>query len=411
MRTCRLYLKSSSQPEGSAHAGPAQKTPTQTPRTKAAEYVHVVSPSQTYQVRQVSTSNALYVVRPSPLGHGNNDGLNRNGAAEGEVNGEGDGEEGIDQGIINTAPSAITAISQVGTVLELQKVEYDVVAHLRRVLPVWGQGTIVGATGPDVKKKEVFDQIPAPDAWIEEAWRMLFVMELDENGQDEGDSPVFIPDTETLLEAWEDAMRGFVLGGGPRGMGNERVLEARDFLEDDEDAKRALSIGTRAAKRAIWRSPVLRGVGQGDGEIGEALEPLYQKATTKWVGELIMGSEGEKVVSENEGNSKGQRFLERLWQLLPESWADGVKFGEKGAGQSWGFVIEEEEGKLGGSMVTWRETDGGAAAGPEGTERPGAKGSQAKKSGQEAKGAAAAAPGLGKRKWHDKFKESRNIKR
>src|SRR5271156_3399898 len=60
-KSTRLYLKSSNPP--------TNVSSTTTPRTKGAEagYVHLCSPTQTYQVRQVSTSNSLFVTQPAML--------------------------------------------------------------------------------------------------------------------------------------------------------------------------------------------------------------------------------------------------------------------------------------------------------------------------------------------------------
>jgi hypothetical protein len=267
-------------------------------------------------------------------------------------------------------------------------VQLDVRALLKGMVPVWKWNDMImldihrRASGA-VSKKDFFDQIPAPDVQIAHAWRELFMFELEGRGH--------MPDHETLYQAWTKAMHLFEIDGG---LG--AVLGARNFLEVGHILEDDLSDGERklldAVRSAIWSSPLLRKPAEtamGQDEIVE----LDGRATTAWVGKLVLRhmADGDKFVD-------AEQFLTSWRNLLPEKWGSGVGID----------VLDQESYQLetkidGVSLIRWTGRETGRAM--EGT----AKG----KGGLESvsKDSKPGAGSVGKRKWHEKFKDSRNAKK
>jgi sister chromatid cohesion protein DCC1 len=366
-KSTRLYLKSSN---------PPTNVTSTTPRTKGAEagYVHLCSPTQTYQVRQVSTSNSLFVTQPATL-------LNQNTPTN-QPKGEADAAQ--EDEVALSAIGALKAIGQVNSVLELKPVQLDIQGLLQSMIPVWkwnNTDTIdlneVAAKGAAVSKREIFDQLPAPETQIEDAWRRLFAFEV------RGHS--YVPDQETLYRAWEEVMDIFVSEEG-----REAELSAGIFLGGRylcEDNRELLE----AVGRSIWWSPVLRkptGTAPGQDEDGE----LDETITTAWVGRLVL-----QHMANGDQSIGVEQFMTAWRNLLPEKWGRGVGIDVLGQGS---YQLETSVDGV-ATIRTRGRTDG-------------ATDSSTKEKGlleSVAKDPNARAGTTGKRKWHEKFKDSRNVKR
>jgi Sister chromatid cohesion protein Dcc1 len=261
-------------------------------------------------------------------------------------------------------------------------------ALLKGAVPVWRWNDMImldvhPRPGGAISKRESFDQIPAPDGQIEHAWRDLFAFQLEGRG--------YVPDQETLYQAWKLAMHKFAIDGGFRAvMGVENFLDLDHVSEDDaDDSEREL---LNAVRSAIWWSPVLRkptGTAFGQEEIGE----LDQVMTTAWVGKLVLQhmSKGDTAVD-------AEQFITEWRNLLPEKWSVGLGFD----------VLDQEsyhlETDVGGvRIIRWLGEDCSRATNGLAKEK-GVLESVAKDSKPEA-------GVVGKRKWHEKFKDSRNIKK
>jgi sister chromatid cohesion protein DCC1 len=350
---------------------------TTTPRTKGAEsgYVHLCSPTQTYQVQQVSTSNSLFVTQPATL---LNQSISTN-RPKGETDAAHEDEVAL------SATGALKAIGQVNSVLELKPVQLDVQGLLQSVVPVWkwsNTDTIdideVAANGVAVSKREIFDQVPAPEAQIEDAWRKLFAFEVRGHG--------YVPDQETLYRAWEEAMDIFVSEEG-----REAELSSHIFLEGGylcEDDNREL---LEVVGRSIWWSPVLRkptetATGQDeDGKLDETL-------TTAWVGKLVLQhmASGDKSVDV-------EQFMTVWRNLLPEKWGRGIGIDMLSQGS---YQLETS---VDGVAMIRTGVEVGRATDSSTKEEAGLE--------SVAKDANARVGTTGKRKWHEKFKGSRNVRR
>jgi Sister chromatid cohesion protein Dcc1 len=90
------------------------------PASKAAEQLHLCTDNQSYQVRQVSTSNSVYVIEPSIVR---------------AASGDGDEATGLDLAPAR-GPEAMTAVAKVDTMLELLPVSLDARLMLERILPI-----------------------------------------------------------------------------------------------------------------------------------------------------------------------------------------------------------------------------------------------------------------------------------
>ena len=339
--------------------------------------MHLCSPTQTYQVRQVSTSNSLFVTAPATL-------QDQGSVANGH-NGETDAASEDDE-VARSPTGALSAIGQVSSVLELQAVQLDVRALLRGVVPVWhwNDTAMTDRAGRAVSKREIFDQIPAPDGRIEHAWRELFAFQLQGRG--------YVPDHETLCQAWRQVMHRFEIVDGGKGA----VLGAKNFLHGGNTCEDDLNDGERElldeVRSAIWWSPLLRKPTEkaaGQDEDGE----LDQEATAAWVGKLVLShmASGDKVVD-------AEQFMIAWRNLLPEQWGSGIGFDS----------VDQERYQLetnvdGVNMIRWTGGEPGRAV----------DGIPREKGGLEsvAKDSKPAAGTVGKRKWHEKFKDSRTVRK
>ena len=344
----RLYFKSSSLDASSRSVA--------SPRANAAGYVHVCTPTQSYQVRQVSTSNSVYVTKQVVSPPKNKD---------------------VDEDMfddVSTSPWSLATMSKVNSVLVLQPVAYDVEVQLKTTLPTWSwhgnesqrdTGQIATTVSP---LQEISDQIPAPKYQIEEAWRRLFVIEV--HGR------AYIPDRKLLLEAWTSILRTFSL----RSTLSHKSLRADDFLGETGDGEVLAS-----TKRAIYQSPTIRpSIDPGDA----AAKMEHHKdmsidwiATIRWVGELILRN--------STGSINLDEFLSVWANLVPESQVPNI------SPSLFDSTTYEVLDRGDGTVITWKgEGDSAITTSSTGT---------VLQTGSDNKQPAS------KRKWHEKFKASRNM--
>jgi hypothetical protein len=267
-------------------------------------------------------------------------------------------------------------------------VHLDVRALLKGVVPVWRWNDMImrdihQSVGRGVSKREFFDQIPAPDGQIELAWRDLFAFQHEGRG--------YVPDHEMLYRAWKQVMHKFNIDGGLRTVvGAENFLDAGHILEDDlNDDERVLIDLVRSA---IWCAPFLRS------PTGTAMEQdgsgeLDRVTTTAWVGKLVL-----QHAARRDKSVDAEQFVTSWRNLLPEKWGGGVEIDR----------LDKESYQLetnadGVSLIRWTGRESGRATD-----------GMAKDTGGLESVAKDSKPGtgpVGKRKWHEKFKDSRNVKK
>ncbi|KAH7394931.1 sister chromatid cohesion protein-like protein Dcc1 [Phaeosphaeria sp. MPI-PUGE-AT-0046c] len=151
-------------------------------------YAVLCTPSTTFQLRQVHTSNSLFITQPAPDTHG------------------------------NQFPAPLTcAIASCATTLELHPSTASAVALLRDALPVYDlTADDMDATANGPSMAAVFDDIPLSHAQCLSAWSDLIAFELP-NGS-------YRPSANFLVHAWS-AINAAALAEGVR-------LESQ-FLTDD----------------------------------------------------------------------------------------------------------------------------------------------------------------------------------
>lgn len=230
----RLYLKS-----------PATDDPSTTENNNTA-YVNLCTPTKTFRIRQVQSSNSIHIIQPS------------------------DGQSNIiplikrqDGGDKDTeiAPETITAIAKCGSTLELQGLSNDesfaaAKSMLARILRVWDDGMAFDNGDGDVDmdgsedaefnskrsllaKKAAIDDLPFADSQCRKAWIELCAFVPDNYNFSSGERLVFRPSAVVKLGIWKRILEGCIL----HSIDVEKQFLVRDLWkavlgdEDDDDER------------------------------------------------------------------------------------------------------------------------------------------------------------------------------
>ncbi|PIG79803.1 sister chromatid cohesion protein Dcc1, partial [Aspergillus arachidicola] len=153
-----------------------QQTTTTTTDPENREYVNLCTPTKTYLVRQVQSSNSIHIIRPSD-----------SGVQRGDINIVG-GDEDDGLNLVET----MTAIAKCGSTLELHTPPegFSAVPVLERILPVYDeveeaeQQVEVEERGDVIRR--VFADVPVSRAQCEAGWVELcaFVLRRGSSGED-----------------------------------------------------------------------------------------------------------------------------------------------------------------------------------------------------------------------------------
>lgn len=196
----RLELKSPSQALALAVKDPS-----------AQEYVNLCTPSQTYRIRQVQSSNSLHILRPS-LGH-----ISRADIKVVE-------EEAGESGALNLPDEAVTAIAKCGSTLELHIPPggFSAVPFLEKSLGLYDRRTgddgdvaMDDSSGQadlglfEIRKlrDQVCADIPVSSAQCEAGWVEICAF------VDEKQAICWRPSTRMRLNVWKRMMEGAILQG------------------------------------------------------------------------------------------------------------------------------------------------------------------------------------------------------
>jgi sister chromatid cohesion protein DCC1 len=135
------------------------------PNAKPA-YAVLCTPDRTFQLRQVQTSNSLFVTQPALETHG------------------------------NEIPVPVTrAIASCTATLELHPSDASAVALLREALPVYDIiAGDVDATGNGRSKAAIFEDIPLSDTQCQSGWNEVLAFEHDDGS--------FQPSVNALAQVW-----------------------------------------------------------------------------------------------------------------------------------------------------------------------------------------------------------------
>jgi Sister chromatid cohesion protein Dcc1 len=318
-------------------------------------------------VRQVSTSNSVYIIEPRtaqpvPPDHDNDN-------------------NDTSMASINTLPhpsSSINAIAKIDTMLELIPVSPDAQTMLERMLPIYhatphlspdeALSQFLLQSAPR-SKTALLAEIVAPDGPAEQAWRALLAFEFQ--------GRCARPAASTALAVWQSLVHGAAL---------ERVnlaaaspVDLLRFFDPEQAASSSSSPIDAPVGEAILRHL----------EVGDSASISSTTRSTRldrvkvvgWAGLTLLQARTELPGSEQQPFRTAD-FVSQWRDLLPEEWRGDVGLEKLPEGR---YTVVGEHIIVGGG--------GGDASGLEGPQLLAASG--------EAKSAA------GKRKWHDKFKAQR----
>ncbi|KUL84719.1 hypothetical protein ZTR_07646 [Talaromyces verruculosus] len=366
-----LYLKS-----------PATDDPSTTENNNTA-YVNLCTPTKTFRIRQVQSSNSIHIIKPSdgqsdviPLTKTQKDG--------------GDDTE--------IAPETVTAIAKCGSTLELQVLSNEesfaaAKSMLVRVLRVWDEGMTFDSDDGDVDmdgnedtelmkrnmlvKRAVIDDLPFADLQCEKAWIELCAFVPEKYKSQSGERPAFRPSAAVKLGIWKRILEGCIL----HSIDVDKQFLVRDLWkavlgdEDDDDREKTVSRSLfDAIVRRLAEHTGENGV-EGDSEL--KWSNVDKDVCIKWIGETYL----EATAPTEKRAISRLEFLNAWKDLLPETWRNEVSLSNLPEASykhpdpiSIHFVPESEREK-------------------------------AKKEAQDAAGSGAKAKNS--RNWHERFKSQR----
>ena len=317
-------------------------------------YLHLVTLEKSFHVRQVSTSNSVYVSK-----------LHEDVAK---------GQSTADGSLDSHDKQALVAVAKVPTVLELIPTKTDVEATLKKLLPAYdmnpinGAGSYVHPTRIQKKwltKTEVYANIPAPDSHVDAIYRRLFITEI-------ADLSLFLPSDAVLWAAWQSIAQTCVLAGVRIDRDDRRAIETaiETVGKDEVTAPLDAIIGSILSNNDLWT------------ENGQIRVVTVLGWTRRW------------LRSTQDASDTVAAFVTTWQSTLPEAWWE----------QAEEFLLQH-----------CRVTANFDASTSNKLYR--VEGREALVSDLEPADSAGSAPPAklvmvtGKRKWHEKFKESRNAKR
>jgi hypothetical protein len=235
-----------------------------TPNPTAA-YAVLCSPDKTWQLRQVATSNSLFVTQSAlEAAHGND------------------------------IPVPTTrAIASCTTTLELHPSNHPPLAYLEDILPIYdlvdGEAE---ASGNGKSKASIFPHLPLSDGQCEQAWKDLIAFEY------AGSS--YRPSANTLTQVWR-AISAYGLAEG--------VKFDQQFLTDD--ITRALA---EEGFPASLVAAILTHLNTDDQDSSGPWSCLDRSKTVPFVGKNILGAkqDGSAYLTAD--------FLDKWRDSLPEPW-------------------------------------------------------------------------------------------
>lgn len=365
-----LYFKSSPATDESSENGDSKEG-----------HLHLCSNNKSWLVKQVSTSNSVYVTRTS--------------AAIPD-------EDDLIAYATTDAGGGITAFAKPTNTLELHAVpasSSEMVANeqLTRLIPTLQNALQVSSPARTSRYSisQLHEHIPAPAVIITQVLSRRCVFQLpwstsnlnmsrDVPTEPPQGAKAYIPSTKLLLETWNRIVEAAT-------MSDTKItgdLEADVLLEGFSDIEDLMDNSAGDVYKAIAKTMFER-----DGyfvalalikkakNVGEK-DTINEMETARWVGNMILKVHD----SQTGGTGIEKESFEKQWEdAVPTGW---VKYcSVEVLGSACAIELEDEK-----EMVVWREYGQITAV----------------QNGEDTK---AAAPSKGKRKWHEKFAASRNVKR
>ncbi|KAL2829277.1 hypothetical protein BDW59DRAFT_38640 [Aspergillus cavernicola] len=318
----RLELKSPS-----TTSTPSQPTDAAT----ATEFVNLCTPSQTFSIRQVQSSNSLHILQPSNGGRVRRHDLSIVGDAREE--GEDLDTDMVDADLALNVEGTVTSIAKCGSTLELHTPPegFSAVPFLRGLLGVYDNGMRRGEDGDEDMEEEstetrknirdrLFHDIPVSMAQCERGWAEICAFVLPPRASTEKEfglasSCCWRPSAGMELQVWKRAVEGAVLQGID--LGKQFLVKDlwKSVLDDD-----GLEPFPRPLFEAVIRRIRESGEGAGGGFAVEEIKwaSIDKETCVRWVGEAYLeatASSAASAISQNE-------FLNAWRDQLPETWRE-----------------------------------------------------------------------------------------
>ena len=403
-------------------------------------FLHLCSDERVWTVKQVSTSNSVYITRTSsserlrvPNGDGDGMGVGESDMDEADEIADGAGARAQDvHGLSIAARSShgVSTISQVKNILELIEMKPDekkIEMQIRGMVPLHhdaedeaDEQSSSSDSRSQVSLRDVLDNIPAPTNITLAAMKRLFIFGLCQSPANPGGQiKVSIPSPALLLKAWHLLLQQSLIsshpldrpGGLEENMLQDLLAGVRDAASSDDEASVNVNV-----IMAIFRGLVRKGdcaVDDGDETFHVDLDldcrpfrdamsrdgsriDLDAARTNDMLGRLVLHGLRQKNMSEDAARTVSlEEFLTEWAEMLPDSWArncdaaalvhatDGVEIARDGTGKE---VLRCSPGRNEPSASQL------SSAAPAPFAHVGAATAQGQKS----------------RKWHDKFGEQRN---
>ena len=236
------------------------------------------TPDKTFHLRQVQTSNSVFIAQPTPF---------QDDAA-------------------SIPNDGIMAVAQCSATLELIPSEDSALPYLKKLLPLWTKDR-TSVTDSPRSKHDVLSDIPLSDAEIEIAWTQLCAFELGTTRPD-GSTSGFRPASSDLLEFWKAICAASYAEAIP--LDDPLDPEVVWRLVSDEGYPRPFFY-------AVMRRLVVQANAPVDTAGGKIR--IGHGHCARWTAALVLETQARSA----EGLPEG-RFLEQWRDLLPEDWRANV---------------------------------------------------------------------------------------
>ncbi|KAJ5568251.1 hypothetical protein VI817_006838 [Penicillium citrinum] len=285
----------------------------------ALEYVNLCTPTKTYRIRQVQSSNSIHILQPS-LGQISRDDIK---VVE---------EEAGDSGALNIPDEAVTTIAKCGSTLELHIPDggFSATPFLEKSLRLYdprsgdyeGDLAMEDENITETRKREAREQvcedIPVSAAQCEMAW--LDICAFVDSSQEVS---CWRPSARMRLSVWKRLVEGALL----QGIDLEKQFLVGDLwksvLDDDASAPPFPRPLLEALARRLCAEDQRPSLSE---DIKWA--SFDKTECTRWVGETCLAATAPTASS-----AVGRGEFLQLWKdCLPESWRDDATLSKLSAG-------------------------------------------------------------------------------
>ncbi|PYI06768.1 hypothetical protein BO78DRAFT_314834 [Aspergillus sclerotiicarbonarius CBS 121057] len=284
----------------SQESNPTDPSPTDTTR----EYINLCTPTQTYRIRQVQSSNSLHILRPS------DDGIQRGDLA---VIGAPTSTSTEDPVLADLNLSeTMTTIAKCGSTLELHTPQegFNIIPILEGLLGRYDSDSDgkSGSTGQERLAESadrrriiegVFTDVPVSRMQCERAWKEVCAFVLPDTGRG------WMPTAQVKIGVWKRMVEGAVLQGIDLG---------KQFLVGDVWKSVLDEEGEGEWPRELFEA-VIRRVCEGGASIDK-------EGCVRWVGETYL----EAVAPTANAAVGRSEFLNAWKDHLPEGWREQAAF-------------------------------------------------------------------------------------